>query len=147
MRRNHLALSLLLFFASGAYACPNLSGHFNCPDNDTDEAVEIKQTIGQQGDILSLNDSELVIDDKDHSVTDDPTFRNAVVHISCDEHAVRKRVTGDFYDGEQKVGEMDSLTEFSLVEGAFIQTVQGTMRNSVGETPLNDKITCARDAN
>ena len=127
-----------------AFACPDLKGHYSCANDEVGESIIITQDGKENSSTITLNDSELLIDDSDHPITDDPTFRNAIMRISCTDAVVRRHVRGDFYEGQKKIGEIDSTTEYSLDKGDLVETTIGRMSSVSGDTPLDEKIVCQR---
>ncbi len=137
---------MLLTLGLNASACPEgIIGHYTCTSNEATEILVIAQLPSQTNTTFMINDDELIVDDQDHEITDDPTFRHATIRNSCTQSAVRRQVIGDFYDGQKKIGAIDMVIEYSIVDGTLVETTSGHQTNASGSLSLDQKITCTRD--
>lgn len=132
----------LLLVAGNAYACPNLSGTFTCKTGEVIETLVVTQEEGQNSVIVDT--VQLLADDIAHPFSEDPSFRNAFERISCTDSVFRKHITGDYYQGDLKIGELDSTVEYSLVNNNLVETTTGKMSNILGEVPLDNRMVCER---
>jgi hypothetical protein len=139
---------MLLPLGLNAYACPQgIIGNYRCTSADATEILVITQVPGQTNTTFVINDDEIVVDNEDHEITDDPTFRHATIHNSCTSSAIRREVIGDFYNGQKKIGAIDIVTEYSIVDGSLVETTSGNQTNAINGTglSLDEKIVCTRD--
>jgi hypothetical protein len=138
---------VLLIVAKAAMACPDLTGQFACITDDMTEDLTIRQTLDGYLPSYDMNGAKFLVDNQDHQIaSDDPGFKNAVVHISCTETTLSRHLTADFFDNQVKVGSIDTTLEFSVQNNALVEVTSGKMTNSQGDTPLDDQITCKRES-
>lgn len=141
-------LFVIMGFGLQAKACPDLSGQYTCTSDDLTETESLVVTQETSPVLkVTVNGSEMLLDNKNYPMTGDPTLRNANIRSWCADNAVKSEVTGDFYDNDKKIGDIDTLTSYSLIGDSFIETVTGRIRNPAGETPLDNRLLCTRVKN
>jgi hypothetical protein len=139
-----IRLVIVGLFSSAAWACPDLSGHYTCGNDDSQDTVVISKQATATGFNLVFDDSQVVSDDQVYPLEGDPTFRNGSIHTWCDEVGIKTQVVGEYYDGEKKIGSIDMVTSYEIVNGTLIQSDRGQMINDLGPLTVENNQPCSK---
>lgn len=144
MRTEFLALPAALFFCLQASACPDLTGRYTCNGNDISESLVITQEVSDTLKVI-VNDAEILVDGKSYPMTGDPSLRNASIRSWCEDKAIKSQMTGELYEADQKIGDVETTIEYVLGEDGIVEMTSSRVKTAAGESPTESTLTCTRD--
>jgi hypothetical protein len=150
-----LLLSMFLFAFNG-WACPNLTGTYNCiQDASLFEVMVITQEIRNGVTIYSLNGSKFSSDGEPHGLEGLPALKNSMVKAWCDGAVFKSEIRGEYFQAaeyhrdsaepiqdQMENGELQLTLELSLEKGSLLQIAAGTLQNAKGEFPIHGFSNC-----
>lgn len=101
---------------------------------------EVSQTLK-----VIVNDSEILVDNKSYPMEGDPSIKNQTIRSWCEDKAIKSQTMGELYDGDQKVGEVETTVQYILAEDGLIEITSSKVKTAAGETPTENTLTCTRD--
>jgi len=123
----NLMLSLV-FFSRLALACPNLTGVYECQDDDGKYFASVEQSADQNG-VVTYSVSGTVFavtDEVPRQIDETDEFKNATIASSCEGDNLVNAIEGELYNDGRFAGTIDMLVTFYLGDnGDLVQMSEG----------------------
>lgn len=144
---NVVAIFASMFVSTIALACPHLAGNYVCPtDSGKNETLQVTENFTGQFPTYEFNGSQLIVDGVPHALSGDSTMRNGMFRATCDSVSLISEMSGQYFEGEKKLGEFKTTATTIVKSDALVETVTGIMTNAEGTLPINDQSVCNRYA-
>ena len=132
--------------SASAFACPNLSGVYTCPDQQNGpQTVEITQTEENGITTYFQNGESLVSDNLVKPIPESADFKEGTMQAFCEGDALKVAVKGKVWDQGQFFGDLDVVSNYSLdADKNLVDTFDGSVKSAQGNYPINDLTTCVR---
>jgi hypothetical protein len=142
-------MAMALLFSVQAFACPDLAGSYTCSHQDgSTEVVTVSQENKDGVMIYQYNDAAIPADNQVYQLPDDQDLKDATFRAWCDTtnaDLLQTQLIGKYYSQGSYYGDLTLNMTFSLAGTDLKQTTTGTLKNSGGEYPLNNELTCKRN--
>lgn len=146
MKKTNLLAVACSLFSVGAFACPNLSGTFSCPDaQNGPQIVTITQSESNGITTYYQNGEALAADNVVKSIPDEPTFKEGKMRAYCEGDSLKVAVQGKVWDQGQFFGDLDVVSNYSLdASSNLVDKFEGNIKSAQGDYPIGDLTTCTR---
>ena len=138
-------------FSTYAFACPNLTGNYQCQDEQETWGIQVTQSVRGGVTTYSVTDDDgvttsVIADGVSRPMPADPDFREGMMAATCMGNQLGIESTGKIYMEDQYVGFVDLQLVMSIGNGGnLIQDADGTLTLSDGEVwDLDSSMTCTR---
>lgn len=136
--------AIALLFSVQAFACPNLTGSFKCTYGDgSTENVTITQSEVNGVTVYNYNGSEMPADNQTYQIPDSEDLKEGTWRAWCDDDSTLKaELIGKYYNQGSYFGDLNMRMDFSIDGTSLKQVTNGNLKNTGGDYPINDEMTC-----
>lgn len=144
MRILSLALFAAFFALPQAFACPDLSGEYRCPDP---RGGKVQVSIEQNDNEFLLRGLEpidhIIANDQWQNIANGDMYKNAKYKATCMVGHLQASIRGDvyqsgFYAGQAKV----EMQLEKLKDGSLKRKIKGMLQGPFFSTPISDEGVC-----
>lgn len=148
---SHRFAIFALLFSSSAFACPNLTGTYNCPAQKKGQTYSL--TISQEQDksgvtAYTINSSTLLADNKAYPIPDSEQLKNGTFKAWCDtantSNVLNTEITGKIYSEGEFYADLTLTTAYTVIGSDLTATSTGSLTNTGGSHPLKNEQDCTR---
>jgi hypothetical protein len=139
-----LLISIFTFSAS-AFACPDLTGTFECNWGDgSNEVVTISQSMQNGVTTYLYNGFAVPADSMTYSLPDEEYMKNAVFSAWCENTTILNiRLRGKLYENGSHIGDTDTTANFFKHGANLVTSTLGDFKGTDGTVqPINVTTTC-----
>jgi len=139
--------ALVLLFSAQAFACPDLTGSFQCQYQDgSTETVSITQANKSGVMVYNYNGTEIPADRITYDVPDEENIREGKFTAWCDDDVTLKaNLNGKYWSQGNYIGDLTMDMFFSIENGNLKTTSNGVLKTGNGDYPVDSNVVCTRN--
>lgn len=139
-------IAVALLFSAQAFACPDLTGNYECqyPDGSS-ENVTISQSNKAGVEVYTYNGSQIPADNVTYPMPDSQNIKEGQFRAWCDDNSTLKaNMIGKYWDGGSYVGDLNLDLFMSIENGSLKSVTSGSLKTGNAEHPIDSTTTCQR---
>lgn len=129
-----------------AFACPDLTGTYECTYDGQVETMDLTQYVADGVTHFKVGQTEVVADGASHPMPDSQPEEQATYTASCNGNVLGISFFSLLIDNANKIGQISGQQNMSLDNvGDLVQDIKGTLViDAQGTFPIDEVTTCRR---